>query len=63
MKKIRLLLVISVLISCQSCSENEDEKTTDITSETTKELEEVQETNVELETMDGELDSLINLIN
>jgi division protein CdvB (Snf7/Vps24/ESCRT-III family) len=40
-----------------------DDENLEVTSETTKTVEEAQDLNTELEEIDGELDSLLNKIN
>lgn len=63
MKKILILLIIGCVVSCSSSNEGDSENKDAVAPETTKKIEDAQGANIELETMDGELDSLINLIN
>lgn len=61
MKKIMLIFAIGTLVACGSS--NEDVALTDETTpETTEKIQEAQDANVELEEIDGELDSLMNAI-
>ena len=61
MKLLIVLLSIFVLVSCGS-EEGEKEEKSSIDSDTMEKLETVQEDNISLEQMDGQLDSLINEI-
>jgi hypothetical protein len=61
MKKIMLIVAIGTLIACGS-PEKEIALTDETTAETTEKIGEAQGANVELEEIDGELDSLMNAI-
>lgn len=61
------ILVIGFFVSCES-KESSSETTPEsekeeVKPETSKKLKEAQDLNVELEEIDGELDSLINALN
>ncbi len=65
MKKIGIIVFGLMLFSCSSPTEENMEKEAmqeELNMETKKQLEEVEEANVELEKLDGELDSLLNTI-
>lgn len=47
---------------CSSCSGSEEGDQEGVTSETTEKIVQAQDANVELEEIDGTLDSLINAI-
>ena len=55
-------MMLGVLASCGK-SDEEVDKQEEVSEKTMKELTKVQELNVELEQIDGELDSLINATN
>ena len=57
----KIVLALAILFGIAACgSGEENNEKGNISSETMKELEEVQEDNVQLEEFDGQLDSLIN---
>lgn len=68
MKKIMFLFVTSVLFSCGSpekdneLSSDPDAPKEEATAESKEKLKKVQDLNVEIEEIDGELDSLINAL-
>lgn len=59
MKKLMLIFVTGVLVACGSSTENEDGTQKEVSEETAEKVKEAQDANVELELIDGELDSLI----
>ena len=59
MKQILFIAALFTVVSCGSDSEDIDPDAP-LTNQTEEELEEVQDDNIKLETMDGELDSLLN---
>lgn len=70
MKKVMMILAVGVLTACGSPAESE-EATTDATTETSteeistetqEEIKNAADANVELEKIDGELDSLMNTL-
>lgn len=64
MNKLILLLAIGMLSACGSSStKNADGTEKEVTTATSNKIKEAQDVNAELEEIDGELDSLINLIN
>lgn len=62
MKHLLLIFAVVFLTACGSSTEKEVDENMEVTSETSKKIEEVQEVNVELEEIDGELDSLLTKI-
>lgn len=62
MKKLMIIFAVGTLVSCGGAEENEVSADTKVTEETTEKVKEAQDANVELEEIDGELDSLINVI-
>ncbi|WP_339886739.1 hypothetical protein [uncultured Flavobacterium sp.] len=63
MKQILLIFAVAILTACGPSAEKVDDENLEVTSETTKTIEEAQDLNTELEEIDGELDSLLNKIN
>lgn len=61
MKQLMLIAALFTVVSCGSDKEDPDPKDA-VTDKTEKKLEKVQEDNVELEQLDGELDSMLNEI-
>lgn len=61
MKQLMFLAALFLVVSCGSDSEEANPKD-EVTEKTEKELDKVQEDNVELEEIDGELDSILNEI-
>lgn len=61
MKKIIVLFMLGLLIACGESDELDKQEA--VNDETMEKLTKVQELNVELEQIDGELDSLINSVN
>ncbi len=60
MKNLIKLLFLVVVTSCSSTIDPEDiDPTLEVNPETLEKIKEVQDANVELEAIDGELDSLI----
>lgn len=59
MKKLMIIFAAGILVACGSSNENEDETKVEVTPETTEKVKKAQDANVELEEIDGELDSLI----
>lgn len=57
MNKVIVLFFAGLIVGCGA---SEVSETDPVKSETTESLKEVQDLNVELEAIDGELDSLIN---
>lgn len=62
MKKLMLIFAVGVLTACGSSDEKEVDATTKVKPETIEKVKKAQDVNVELEEIDGELDSLLNLI-
>ena len=62
MRHLLLVFALAFLTACGSSTEKEVDKNLEVTSETSKKIEEVQDVNVELEAIDGELDSLLTQI-
>lgn len=65
MKKIMMILAVGVLAACGSPAESETAKETttdELTTETQDEVKKAADANVELEKLDGELDSLMNTL-
>ncbi len=60
MRKSIIIILLVVVSSCGSADVNEDGTPIDVTTETSEKLQEAQDVNIELEEIDGELDSLIN---
>lgn len=62
MKKLIIIVVLGMTAACGSSADNvsEDDK---VTPETAEKIKEAQDVNTELEEIDGELDSLLNLLN
>lgn len=57
------ILIIGALLAFTSCGGDaveEVDETSPVTEESKTELEQIQDENVEIEQLDGELDSLIN---
>jgi outer membrane biogenesis lipoprotein LolB len=59
MKQLLLIFAIAFLTACGSSTEKEVDENLEVTTETSKNLEEAQDLNIELEEIDGELDSLL----
>lgn len=62
MKKLILIFVLGMTAACGS-SNNEVTEDQEVSPETTEKIKEAQDVNTELEEIDGELDSLLNLLN
>ena len=62
MKKSRVLIAAFIAVLSTSCSDAADSEQVDVTPETSEKIEQVQDANVELEEIDGTLDSLMNSI-
>ena len=62
MKQILLIFAVVLFAACGPSTKEEVDENMEVTSETTEKIEEVQEVNVELEAIDGELDSLLTQI-
>jgi uncharacterized protein YcfL len=60
MKKLVLMFTLGLLLACSSSTLNEDGSEKGVSNETSKKIKEAQDENVELEAIDGELDSIIN---
>lgn len=63
MRKIMLLIVIGMATACGSSNDNIDDANLEVTTETSEKVKEAQDVNAELEEIDGELDSLLNILN
>jgi PBP1b-binding outer membrane lipoprotein LpoB len=63
MKKLMIILLLGIVTSCGSSTENEEDTEKSVTPETIEKVKKAQDENTELEAIDGELDSLINSIN
>lgn len=60
--KIQTLLIISlILCSCSSSTESEI-KEGPVTEQTSKKITQIQDANVELEKLEGDVDSLLNTL-
>jgi outer membrane biogenesis lipoprotein LolB len=59
MKQLLLIFAIAFLTACGSSTEKEVDENLEVTTEKSKNLEEAQDLNIELEEIDGELDSLL----
>lgn len=59
MKKLMIIFVVGIMVACGSSTENEEGTKKEVTPETSEKVKEAQDANVELELIDGELDSLI----
>lgn len=62
MRHLLLVFALAFLTACGSSTEKEVDENLEVTSETSEKIEEVQDVNVELEAIDGELDSLLTQI-
>lgn len=58
-----IVLLLGIVSACGSSDVNEDGTPIDVTTETSEKVKEAQDENIELEEIDGELDSLINALN
>lgn len=57
------VLIIAALFTITSCGDSEEVgENTPVSEETTEELNQIQDENIEIEQLDGELDSLLNEI-
>lgn len=54
-----LIFIVGLFSACSSSSEAEENANDSVKAETSEKLTKVQELNIELEEIDGELDSLI----
>lgn len=59
MKQLLVFFAIAFLTACGSSTEKEVDEKQEVTTETSKNIEEAQDVNIELEAIDGELDSLL----
>lgn len=59
MNKLLIIFVAGILGACSSSTEEEVGEKVEVTPETTEKVKKAQDANVELELIDGELDSLI----
>jgi len=59
MKKIALIFAVIVMSACGKSNDKVEDENIEITTETSKKIEEAQDLNTELEEIDGELDSLL----
>ena len=55
-----IIITLGIVVACGSSDLNEDGTPIDVTAETSEKVKEAQDENIELEKIDGELDSLIN---
>lgn len=62
MNKLVLIFIVGIFSACGSSAEGEDQAKEAVKAETSENLKKVQELNVELEEIDGELDSLVNIL-
>lgn len=58
-----LIFMFGGLVACGSSESEEEQSKEEVKTETIEKLKEVQDLNVDLEKIDGELDSLINTLN
>jgi|GEM_PF-1676270 DNA-binding transcriptional regulator GbsR (MarR family) len=63
MKQLLLIFAVVFLTACGPSNKEEVDENMEVTSETSKNIEEAQDLNTELEEIDGELDSLLTKIN
>ena len=56
-----IILAVAIITACTSATDDNKAKT-DVTQETFEKIEQAQDVNIELEEIDGELDSLLNTI-
>ncbi|WP_320814756.1 hypothetical protein [Flavobacterium sp.] len=61
MKQILLIFAVALLTACGPSTDKVDDENLEVTSETSKSVEEAQDLNTELEEIDGELDSLLTI--
>lgn len=61
MKKGMLIIAVGMLTACGS-TDSDAEAKMDVTPETIEKIDQAQDVNVELEEIDGELDSLLTLL-
>ncbi|MEY3237786.1 MAG: hypothetical protein RI883_1887 [Bacteroidota bacterium] len=60
--KIQTLLIISLILCSCSSSTDSETKEGPVTEETSKKIIQVQDANVELEKLEGDVDSLLNTL-
>lgn len=63
MKIVMLLVTVMIGAACSSPEVKDIDPTLEVSSETTEKIKEAQDANVELEQIDGELDSIIKNAN
>lgn len=63
MKHLILIFAVALVTACGHSTEKVDDKNLEVTTETSKSIEEAQDLNTELEEIDGELDALLTKIN
>jgi uncharacterized protein YcfL len=63
MKKIMMLFSVALVTACGSPAPEDIDPTIEVTSETSEKIKQAQDENVELEEIDGELDSIIKTLN
>lgn len=59
MKKLALIFVVILMTACGKSKDAVVDENTEVTTETSEKIEKVQDLNIELEEIDGELDSLL----
>lgn len=62
MNKLMVIFIVGIFSACSSSPEGEERAKESVKAETSEKLQKVQDANVELEEIDGELDSLINIL-
>lgn len=59
MKKLALIFAVILMSACGKTKDTVVDENTEVTTETSEKIEKVQDLNIELEEIDGELDSLL----
>jgi uncharacterized protein YcfL len=59
MKKLALIFAVILMSACGKSKDTVVDENTEVTTETSEKIEKVQDLNIELEEIDGELDSLL----
>ena len=62
MQKLMIFLIVGLMAACSSSTGENDESEKEVTPETTEKIKKVQDENIELEEIDGELDSLLTTL-
>jgi uncharacterized protein YcfL len=59
MKKLALIFAVILMSACGKSKDTVVDENTEVTTETSEKIKKVQDLNIELEEIDGELDSLL----